>query len=141
MIEQRTDIARARAMSHAATPSGDFMALVSSAVAVIFTFLGFYQAADGVVVKGFETPYGLIVLTAAAACGLFAMAVLGSKLINPDSWFSRSPGWAYFTASAVVVIMSFAAMVIGLHDYAVGPGPVASMAAGLFLGLAGMMKF
>ncbi len=141
MLEQRMDVTKARASDDAANPSGDFMALISSAIAAIFAFLGFYQVADGTLVKGFETPYGLIMLVAGTACCLFAGAVLGSKLINPESWLARSPGWVYFATSAVVIILSIMAMVVGFHGYAVGTGPVATMVAGLFLGLAGMMKF
>ncbi len=141
MVEQNVVRIKEGVSFEATNPSGDFIALVSSAVAAIFAFITFFQTTGGVAIKGYETPYGAVVLVAGAACFVFAGAVMVGRFINPKSWLVRNPGWAYFTASSVIIIMSVMAMVLGYHDYLKEAGPVVTMAAGLFCGFAGMIKF
>lgn len=141
MVEQNVARIREGVSFEATNPSGDFMALVSSAAAAIFAFITFFQTTGGVAVKGYETPYGMVILVAAAACFVFAGLVMVSRFINPKSWMARNPGWAYFAASSAIVIMSVAAMVLGYHGYATATGPIVTMATGLFCGVAGMIKF
>jgi hypothetical protein len=143
MIEQ--NVARVRAREEvsfeATNPSGDFIALVSSAAAAIFAFITFFQTTGGVAIKGYETPYGAVIMVAGAACFVFAGVVMISRFINPKSWLARNPGWAYFAASSAIIIMSVMAMVLGYHGYMKEAGPVVTMATGFFCGVAGMLKF
>jgi hypothetical protein len=141
MIEQRAEMMNVRTKDEAAGPPGDFIAMTSSAVAALFTFLGFFQTAGGAVVKGYETPYGAVMLTAAAICFMFSGVTLGSRFVNPESRLARSPGWMYFLASSVIIITSVAAMVLGFQGYANEAGPIMTMVSGLFIGFGGIMKF
>jgi uncharacterized membrane protein YidH (DUF202 family) len=128
----------------AATPAGDFVAQVAAAVAVIFTFLTFYTdtAAGGKAVKGYETPYGIIILIVGALCFIFASAVLWSKFLDRDFWLVRSPGWAYSATAAVVVVVSVLAMVFAKENYDVNWGaPLVELITGVIIGIGGMLKF
>ncbi len=141
MIEQRAMNVNVRGKDEAAGPPGDFIAMTASAVAALFTFLGFFQAAGGAAVKGVSTPYGAVMFAAAGICFVFAGVTLGCRFVNPDSRLARSPGWMYFLTSSIIIIASAAAMVLGFQGYAREAGPVMTMASGLFIALAGMMKF
>lgn len=125
----------------AAKPSGDFLAMVSSAVCCLFTSLGFYQSAGGEVIKGYQTPYGILVLLTGAACFIFSMTVLWAKFLNNDFRLARSPGWAYSLSASVIVIASIMAIVLGYHGYQSAFSPVLTFGAGVFVGFAGLMKF
>jgi len=130
-----------REKDEAATPVGDFMAQVASAAAVIFTFLTFYSL-GGEVVKGYETAYGIIILIAAALTFIFATAVLWSKFVKKEFWLVRSPGWAYGSASAVIIIVSILAMVFPKSGYDVSYGAlIVEFFAALFIAIGGMLKF
>jgi len=73
---------------------------------------------------------------------LFATAVLWSKFLNKDFWIVRSPGWAYSSASAVVIIVAILSMVFAKESYVVNWGvPIVEFLAGVFLGIGGMLKF
>jgi hypothetical protein len=68
--------------------------------------------------------------------------VLWSKFLNKDFWIVRSPGWAYSSASAVVIIVAILAMVFAKESYKVNWGvPIVEFLAGVFLGIGGMLKF
>lgn len=141
MIEQRAVSMNVRTKDEAASPPGDFIALTASAVAALFTFLGFFQTAGGAAVKGIETPYGVVMFAAAAICFAFSGVALGSRFVNNESRLARSPGWMYFLAASVIIIASVAAMVLGFQDYTTQAGPIMTMGSGLFMAFAGMMKF
>lgn len=130
-----------REKDEAATPVGDFMAQVASAAAVIFTFLTFYSL-GGEVVKGYETAYGIIILIVAALTFMFATAVLWSKFVKKEFWLVRSPGWAYGSASAVIIIVAILAMVFPKSGYDVSYGAlIVEFFAALFIAIGGMLKF
>jgi len=130
-----------REKDEAATPVGDFMAQVASAAAVIFTFLTFYSL-GGEVVKGYETAYGIIILIAAALTFIFATVVLWSKFVKKEFWLVRSPGWAYGSASAVIIIVAILAMVFPKSGYDVSYGAlIVEFFAALFIAIGGMLKF
>lgn len=143
--ESRVTPVERREKDEAATPAGDFIAQIAAAVAVIFTFLTLYTDATVTppkVIKGYETAYGIIILVVAGLTFLFATAVLWSKFLNKDFWIVRSPGWAYSSASAVVIIVAILAMVFAKESYEVNWGvPIVEFLAGVFLGIGGMLKF
>lgn len=141
MIEQRAVNVNVRGKDEAASPPGDFIAMTASAVAALFTFLGFFQTAGGAVVRGAATPYGVVMLAAAGICFVFSGVTLGSRFVNPESRLARSPGWMYFMTASVIIIASVAAMVLGYQGYSKEIGPVMTMGSGLFIAFAGMMKF
>jgi hypothetical protein len=134
-----------REKDEAATPAGDFIAQIAAAAAAIFMFLTLYTdkaVAGGKAIKGYETIYGIVILIVAGLTFIFATAVLWSKFLKADFWIIRSPGWAYSTASAVVIIVSILAIVFVKDGYDVNWGvPIVGFLAGVFLGIGGMLKF
>ncbi len=142
MLSENRDLSLvAGEKEEASKPTGDFLAMVSSATVAIFTWLSFFRTAGGDPVRGYRTPYGMVSLVVGAACAVFALSVLGAKFVNDDFRLSRSPGWAYSTAASVVVIMSILALVMGYRGYQPEYSPVLVLGSGLFLGFAGLMKF
>jgi hypothetical protein len=134
-----------REKDEAATPAGDFIAQVASAAAAIFTFLTLYTdttVTPEKAIKGYESVFGIIILIIAALTFLFATAVLWAKFLKKDFWIVRSPGWAYSSASAIVIIVAILAMVFAKEGYNVNWGvPIVEFLAGVFLGIGGMLKF
>jgi hypothetical protein len=131
-----------REKDEAATPAGDFIAQIASAAAAIFTFLTLYTDEAGKAIKGYENVFGIIILIVAGLTFLFATAVLWAKFLKRDFWIVRSPGWAYSSASAVIIIVSILAMVFAKESYVVNWGvPIVEFLAGVFLGIGGMLKF
>ena len=143
--ESQVTPVESREKDEAATPAGDFIAQVASAAAAIFTFLTLYTdtaVAPEKAIKGYENVFGIIILIVAGLTFLFATAVLWAKFLRRDFWVVRSPGWAYSTASAVVIIVSILAMVFAKEGYDVNWGvPIVEFLAGVFLGIGGMLKF
>lgn len=132
-----------REKDEAVTPVGDFIAQVAAAAAVIFAFLTFYtDTLTGNAVKGYETAYGIIIIIVAALAFLFATAVLWTKFVKRDFWLKRSPGWAYGSAAAIIIIVTILAMVFPKSGHDVGWGAlIVELFAGGFIALAGMLKF
>ncbi len=138
-------------MRDAAKPIGDFVAQVASAICVLFCFLDFYTlkvpeiGKEASIYKGFETPYGIIILVCALGCFIFATFVMFSKLFNKDFWLSRSPGWVYMGCAGVIIVISVMAMVFPYKDTALYNIEYVSMVgcffAGLFTAFGGLMKF
>jgi hypothetical protein len=143
--ETRATPVECREKDEAATPAGDFIAQVAAAAAAIFTFLTLYTdtaVTPAKALKGYETAFGIIILVVAGLTFLFATAVLWSKFLNKDFWIVRSPGWAYSSASAVVIIVAILSMVFAKESYVVNWGvPIVEFLAGVFLGIGGMLKF
>lgn len=140
---EKMEIVEVRDKDEAATPAGDFIAQVASAVAVIFTFLTFYtNPANEAAVKGYETPYGIIILVAGALSFIFASAVLWAKFLDRDFWLIRSPGWGYNVAAGVIIVVSILAMVFPWKGYDVNWGaPLVELITGVIIGVGGMLKF
>ena len=136
-------------MRDAAKPIGDFVAQVASAICVLFCFLDFFTpkvtAGGQEAVKGFETPYGIVILVCALGCFVFATFVMFSKFFNKDFWLSRSPGWTYMGTGGVVIVVAVMAMAFPYKDTALYDVEYLSMVGcfftGLFMGFGGLMKF
>ncbi len=123
----------------ASKPVGDFIAQVAAAICVVLTFLTFYTELP--VYKGYETPYGIILMVFAALCWLFASAVLWAKFLDRDFWLARSPGWFYMASSSVIIVVSVIAMVFPYkHDPSYG-ALVGTLFTGLFIAFGGLLKF
>ena len=131
-----------REKSAAATPVGDFIAQVAAAVAVLSAFLTLYTTEAGAAIKGYEMVYGVLIIVVAAAAWLFASYVLLTKFIDSNHWLARSPGWAYGTASALVIVISVMSMIFTNSTYTVNWGvPFTQFLAGTFLAIGAMLKF
>lgn len=127
----------------AVAPLGDFIAQLGASIAAIFVFTSFYtDPATGDVVKGYESPYGIIIIVAAALTFIFASAVLWFKFGKRDFWLRRSPGWAYAAAAFAVVVVSTLALAFPRSGYDINWGTFfIELFVGLSLLLAGMLKF
>ncbi len=131
----------------AAKPVGDFMAQVAAAIAVIFAFLTYYNQEEvgGALIdkftKGYETPYGIIIIAVGALCFIFASAVLWAKFINRDFWLVRSPGWLYMTCASIIIIVSILAMVFPFKKDPNYGALVGNFFTGLFVAFGGLLKF
>ncbi len=136
--EENCDIELER--REAAKPIGDFIAQVASALAVIACFLVWYEPIDKGY-KGYQTPYGIILLVVAILCFVFASAVLIMKFLEKDFWLSRSPGWAYGLSAFVIVIISVIAMLFPYKDNPNYGAMIGTLFTGLFIMFGGLMKF
>jgi hypothetical protein len=134
----------------AAKPFGDFIAVVASAICVLFCFLDFYVPDKtnmvGEVYKGFNTPYGLIILIVAGLCFIFASAVMFAKFFDKDFWLARSPGWLYMATAGVILVVSIMAMIFPYKGSADGytveyVSMVGTFFTGLFIAFGGLLKF
>lgn len=123
----------------AAKPVGDFMAQVSSAIAVMLCFLTFYSGPE--TYKGYETPYGIILIIAGFVCWLFASGVLVEKCIRKDFWLSRSPGWLYGLAASIIVIVSLLAMLFPFREDPNLGVMGGTLFTGFFIMFGSMLKF
>jgi magnesium-transporting ATPase (P-type) len=140
-------VSTAEGSSEAAKPVGDFMAQVAAAIAVLFAFLTYYNKVveNGVTAdkftKGYETPYGIIIIAVGALCFIFASAVLWAKFLNKDFWLARSPGWLYMTCASIIIIVSVLAMVFPWKDDPNYGALVGNFFTGLFVAFGGLLKF
>jgi hypothetical protein len=141
-ISEATQLAY-REKDEAVSPLGDFIAQLGAAIAAIFVFTSFYtNTATGDVVKGYESPYGIIILVAAALTFIFTTTVLWFKFGKRDFWMRRSPGWAYATAAFVVIVVTVLALAFPRAGYDLNWGTLfMELFIGLNLLLAGMFKF
>jgi uncharacterized membrane protein YidH (DUF202 family) len=132
-----------REKDESVTPVGDFIAQVAAAAAVIFAFLTFYtDPLTGKAVKGYETAYGIIIIIVAALAFGLATAVLWTKFLKQGFWFRRSPGWAYGSAAAIIIIVTILAMVFPESGHDVSWGAlIVELFAGAFIAIASMLKF
>ena len=139
MVEEEVLCENDKERIEASKPVGDFIAQIAAAICVVFTFLTFYNELP--VYKGYETPYGIIIMVFAALCWLFASAVLLAKFLDRDFWLARSPGWFYMASSCVVIVVSVIAMVFPYkHDPNYG-AMVGILFTGLFMTFGGLLKF
>lgn len=124
------------------TPVGDFIAQVAAGIAAVFGFLTLYSNAAGQEVKGYETPFGIIVIVVAGLAWLFASYVLLTKLIRYEHHFARSPGWIYAAAGALVIFMATLSIVFPKGGYEVNWAvPMVLFFTGVFMSIGAMMKF
>jgi cobalamin synthase len=131
----------------AAKPVGDFISQVAAAIAVLFVFLTYYnkeEVAGNLVdkfTKGYQTPYGIIILVVGAVCFIFASAVLWAKFLSRDFWLVRSPGWLYMTCASIIIIVSVLAMVFPWKEDPNYGALVGNFFTGLFVAFGGLLKF
>ena len=126
----------------AATPVGDFIAQVAAAIAFITGFLTLYTSEAGVLIKGYERAYGIMIIAVAGVAFLFASYVLLTKFIDSNHWLARSPGWAYGAAAALVIVISVMSMVFADSTYTINWSvPFVQFLTGTFLAIGGMLKF
>ena len=113
-------------------------------------FLDFYAPAKGYegieeAVKGFKTPYGLIILIVAGLCFVFATSVMFAKFFDKDFWLARSPGWLYMGAAGVILVISIMAMIFpykGSPEFTTEYiSMVGTFFTGLFIAFGGLLKF
>jgi hypothetical protein len=125
------------------TPIGDFIAQVSAAIAAILVFLTYYtDPATGRIVKGYETAYGIIILIVAALTFGFATTVLWTKFVKSDFWLARSPGWAYGSGAALIIIVSVLALAFPYSGYNTNWGVLAlELILGAAIAVGAMFKF
>jgi len=124
------------------TPIGDFIAQVASGIAVVFGFLTLYNNAAGQEVKGYESPFSIIIIVVAGLAWLFASYVLLMKFIRYEHHFARSPGWTYAAAGALVIFLTTLSVIFPKGGYEVNWGvPMVQFITGVFMSIGAMMKF
>jgi hypothetical protein len=139
MVEEEKVCEAEKEAVEASKPVGDFIAQIAAAICVVFTFLTFYNQPP--VFKGYETPYGIIIMVFAALCWLFASAVLWAKFLDRDFWLARSPGWFYMASAGVVMVISIIAMVFPYKNDPNYGAMVGTLFTGLFMAFGGLLKF
>lgn len=124
------------------TPIGDFIAQVAAGIAAVFGFLTIYTNAAGQEVKGYESPFSIIIIVVAGLAWLFASYVLLTKLIRYEHHFVRSPGWIYAAAGALVIFLTTLSVVFPKGGYEVNWAvPLVQFFTGVFMSIGAMMKF
>ncbi|MBN2026513.1 MAG: hypothetical protein JW854_07140 [Actinobacteria bacterium] len=124
------------------TPIGDFIAQVAAGIAAVFGFLTIYTNTAGQEVKGYESPFSIIIIVVSSLAWLFASYVLLAKLIRYEHHFVRSPGWIYAAAGALVIFLATLSVIFPKGGYEVNWGvPMVQFITGVFMSIGAMMKF